>query len=255
MRRIWIYKMLLGPLLLVQGKRMRRTALRLPEAAGERTGIVALEGGSCDLKLLFVGDSTMAGVGVAEQTAALACQVASQLAQRLGRSIRWQLVARSGIDTGRVLELLNEYELQPADVLITALGTNDVLSQRSSRQFVASYQVLIDELLRRVGARCAVVSGLPPLHLCPAAPQPLRWYLGRYAHSLDAHLRRWIGTQPSIAYISLQWATNPQDLAVDGFHPGERLYAGWAALVVEGIARLILNRERGSRTEEGHSSA
>jgi len=194
----------------------------------------------------------MAGVGVSEQAAALPCQVASLLAQRLGRSIRWQLVAKSGIDTGHVLNLVNEHELQPADVLITALGTNDVLSQRSSRQFVASYQALIDEFLRRVGARCAVVSGLPPLHLCPAAPQPLRWYLGRYAHSLDAHLRRWIGTQQRIAYISLQWATNPQDLATDGFHPGERLYAGWAERVVEGIAQLILSQERGSRAEEGH---
>jgi len=53
MRRIWIYKMLLGPVLLVQGRRMRRTALRLPEAAGERAGVVALEGDSCDLKLLL----------------------------------------------------------------------------------------------------------------------------------------------------------------------------------------------------------
>src|ERR1700722_13681441 len=117
MRRIWIYKILLGPLLLAQGKRMRRTALRLPEAAGERAGRVASGGGSCDLKLLFVGDSTMAGVGVAEQTSALVCQVASLLAQRLGRPIRWQLVARSGVDTGQALKFVGEHALQPADVL------------------------------------------------------------------------------------------------------------------------------------------
>jgi lysophospholipase L1-like esterase len=66
--------------------------------------------------------------------------------------------------------------------------------------------------------------------------------MGRYAHSLDAQLRRWIGTQQRIAYISLQWATNPQDLAVDRFHPGERLYARWAERVVEGIVQLILTR-------------
>jgi lysophospholipase L1-like esterase len=244
MRRIWIYKMLLGPLLLAQGKRMRRMALRLPEAAGERAGRVASEGGFEDLKLLFVGDSTMAGVGVAKQTAALACQVASLLAQRLGRPIRWQLIARSGVDTGQALKLVGECELQPADVLITALGTNDVLSQRASRQFVASYQALIDVLLPRVGARYVVVNGLPPLHLSRAAPQPLRWYLGRYARVLDAHLRRWIGTQQHIAYISLQWATNPQDLAADGFHPGAVLYARWAGLIAEGIAQLVWNKQK-----------
>jgi lysophospholipase L1-like esterase len=239
MRFMLIYKVVLGPVLLAQGRRVRRTALRLAEAAGERSGLVVVESAEPELKLLFVGDSTMAGVGVKHQSAALASQVASILANRLIRSVRWQLVAKSGVNTGQALEFLNGRELLPADVLVTALGTNDVTSQRKPYQFISDYEALVDALLKRVGARFAVISGLPPLHLTPATPQPLRWYLGRYAHLLDEGLQRWIAPQRNVAYVSLQWASNPQDMAVDGYHPGEKQYRMWANLVAEKIATLL----------------
>jgi lysophospholipase L1-like esterase len=235
---IWIYKMMLGPVLLAQGRKMRRTALRLPEAAGERTGVV-LSGGKSELKLLFVGDSTMAGVGVRDQTAALAFQVSTILAERIGQAVRWQIVARAGVNTSQAFEFVKEQELLPADVLVTALGVNDVTSQRTPFQFVADYEALIRELSSRVGAKFAVISGVPPLHVTPAAPQPLRWYLGRYAHLLDDHLCRWIAHQQNIGYVSLQWASNPEEMATDGYHPGENLYRKWAVLVAESIASLL----------------
>ena len=239
MKTIWIYKMMLGPVLLAQGKKMRRTALRLPVAAGQRTGVASCEGSKSELKLLFVGDSTMAGVGVRHQTAALAFQVATILAKQLGQEVRWQLVSKSGVNTSQAFEFVKGQELLPADVLVTALGVNDVTSQKTSCQFVADYEALIQGLLPRVGAQFAVISGLPPLHVAPVAPQPLRWYLGRCAHLLDEHLCRWIAPQRNIAYVSLQWATNPKEMAADGYHPGENLYRKWAGLVAESIANLL----------------
>jgi lysophospholipase L1-like esterase len=244
-----IYKVVLGPVLLAQGRRVRRTALRLPEAAGQRTGLIVIESVQSELKLLFVGDSTMAGVGVRHQSAALASQVASILANRLVRSVRWQLVAKSGVNTRQALEFVKDRELLPADVLVTALGTNDVTSQRKSYQFIADYEALVDALSNRVGARFAVISGLPPLHLTPATPQPLRWYLGRYAHLLDQGLRRWIAPRRNVAYVSLQWASNPKDMAEDGYHPGENQYRVWANLVAESIANLLPKQDLIVRTE------
>ena len=47
----------------------------------------------------------------------------------------------------------------------------------------------------RSGARWAVVSGLPPMHMLTAVPHPLRWYLGRYASALDTVVRDWAGRQ------------------------------------------------------------
>ena len=249
MRWLSIYKVVLGPVLLVQGRRVRRTALRLAEASGERMGFVEIEGGQSELKLLFVGDSTMAGVGVQHQSAALALQVVSNVATRLGRSVRWQLVAKSGLTTKQALEFARDHELYTADVLVTALGVNDVTSQRKPASFVADYEALVDALSKQVGASFSVISGLPPLHLTPAMPQPLRWYLGRCAHLLDEGLQQWIATRRNVAYVSLQWASNPKDMAEDGFHPGEKQYRVWAELVAESIANLLPERRTAVGTD------
>jgi lysophospholipase L1-like esterase len=243
MRWMSIYKVILAPLLLAQGRRVRRTALRLPEAAGARSGLVEIESAQLVLKLLFVGDSTMAGVGVIHQSAALASQVSRIVAKRLVRSVQWQLVAKSGVNTRQAFEFITDRELSPADVLVTALGTNDVTSQSKPDRFIADYEALIGALEKRVGARFAVISGLPPLHLTPATPQPLRWYLGRYACLLDDGLRRWIAPQRNLAYVSLQWASNPKEMAQDGFHPGEIQYRMWAHLVAEHIASLLRKQD------------
>ncbi len=52
---------------------MRLTVLRLPEAHGERSGCC---GNGNELNLLIIGDSAAAGVGVDEQSEALASQLA-----------------------------------------------------------------------------------------------------------------------------------------------------------------------------------
>ena len=59
----------LAPLLLAQGRRARRLAQSLPEAAGERSG--SCGAGAAALRVLLVGDSAVAGVGVATQDLSL----------------------------------------------------------------------------------------------------------------------------------------------------------------------------------------
>ncbi|MEM8598518.1 MAG: SGNH/GDSL hydrolase family protein, partial [Bacteroidota bacterium] len=61
-------KILLGPVLLAQGKRVRRVALKLPEPPGDRESTV---GNGPPLRLLVVGDSSAAGVGAETQDDAL----------------------------------------------------------------------------------------------------------------------------------------------------------------------------------------
>ena len=82
-----------------------------------------------------MGDSSAAGVGVERQEQALALQTSELLAARLDAPVEWQLLAKSGVNTRQALKLLPRALLQPIDVLITALGTNDVTSQRSASQF------------------------------------------------------------------------------------------------------------------------
>ncbi|CAB3752066.1 SGNH/GDSL hydrolase family protein [Paraburkholderia humisilvae] len=234
-----LYKVLLSPVLLLQARWLRRTALRLPEAAGPRSGIEAGAAQSPPLRILVVGDSSAAGVGVDEQSEALAQPVARLLAMRTGRPVAWQLVAKSGINTSEALDLLSHAELGSADFLVTALGTNDVTSQRAPARFLADYVRLVEDLRRRTGALGLVVTGLPPLRILPAAPHPLRWYLGRYAARLDRLLETWVGLDASARYVSLEWAAKPNEMARDRFHPGHGQYRFWAELVAERIVALL----------------
>lgn len=236
-----LYKVLLGPVLLMQARRLRQTALRLPEAAGPRSGLEVVGGTAAlpALRILVVGDSSAAGVGVDEQAQALAQPVARLLAAQTGRPVSWQLVAKSGVNTKEARALLSGAALAPADILVTALGTNDVTSQRTARQFLDDYAQLVDDLRRRTGAVGLVVTGLPPLRILPAAPHPLRWYLGRYAAHLDQKLIAWLNGDAAARYVSLQWAAKPDDMARDRFHPGLGQYRHWAALVTERITTLL----------------
>ena len=92
-------KLALAPVLLWQGRQVRRNALRLPEAEGPREGVAGT--GKVCLRVLIVGDSSAAGVGAKNQTQALAGRLSEALSQRLGGAVVWQLIARSG-DTTRV---------------------------------------------------------------------------------------------------------------------------------------------------------
>jgi lysophospholipase L1-like esterase len=235
-----VYKAALGPILLMQAWWLRRTALRLPEATGPRSGVEGeYDSRAAPLRILVVGDSSAAGVGVSEQAQALAQPVAKLLAARTGKRVAWQLVAKSGVNTSDALDLLTHSKLCPADYLVTALGTNDVTSQRRPAQFLRDYVLLADTLRRRTGAVGLVVTGLPPLRILPAAPHPLRWYLGRYAIQLDRALREWVERDSMGRYVSLEWAAHPEDMAQDGFHPGPAQYRRWAELVTERIQSLL----------------
>jgi lysophospholipase L1-like esterase len=218
-------KLALGPVLLPQARWLRRTALRLPEAAGPREGRVGE--GDPVLRVLVVGDSAAAGVGVADQAQALAVQLAHSLSARLGGAVGWQLVAQSGVNTAECRALAAGANMGPADVVVTVLGVNDVSSQTSATRFAQGLSMLWSELRQRTGARQIVVCGVPPMHLFPAIPQPLRWYLGRYALWLDLAARRWTDEE-GLGFCPVDWEAKEGFVAADGFHPGEALYPLWA---------------------------
>src|SRR5690606_36438556 len=89
-----LLKLILGPLLLLQGWHTRRVTPRLPEAGGARHGEQAA---GPRRRLLLAGDPPAAGVGVPEQSQVLAGQLAERLARHY--HLHWQLIARSGVDT------------------------------------------------------------------------------------------------------------------------------------------------------------
>lgn len=246
-------KLALAPLLILQGRRVRRQATRLPEAAGEREALLGGGGGE-PLRLLIVGDSATAGVGAAHQREALAGRLAERLRERLAaRALRWRLVARSGATTGEALALLEADGAAPAavfraDVAVLAVGVNDVTGQLPVGRWLQRMEAIARRLERAHGARLLVVSGLPPMHLFPALPQPLRWYLGASARRYDRALRQWASRRPRTVFVPLPEMTDPSLMASDGFHPGPPAYRAWADALAAGIEAAGIEAAPGCRS-------
>lgn len=232
--RLALAKWTLGPLLLAQGRRVRRVTPVLPEPQGPREG----EAGEGPLlRLLVLGDSAGAGVGAGSQEEALTGRIVAGLRGRF--RVHFRLVARTGATTASTLRLLERMEPFAVDAAVTSLGVNDVTGDVGVARFLA-LQARLHALLReRFGARLVLASGLPPMDRFPALPQPLRWYLGARARELDRALAAALPDGRGAEYLAVAGELDAAHMAADGFHPGPAVYAAWGAVAAGRIARAF----------------
>lgn len=230
----------LAPLLAWQGHRVRRAALRLPEASGPRDGVA---GGPGDpgLRLLVVGDSSAAGVGVRTQDQALAALLAAALSPRLGRPVAWHLRATTGHRAADALQALRAGQaMPPADVLLAVLGVNDAAAMTPAGPWLKTLDTLHACAAERAGVRQTWHTGLPPMGRFPLLPQPLRWVMGQEAARLDRALARHLEGRADRRLASLPPAPTgplpPGWMAEDGFHPGPEGYRRWAEALADQMA-------------------
>ncbi len=230
-------KLILSPLLVAQALTTRRRAPLLPEPSGAREGSV---GAGPPCRLLIVGDSSAAGVGVATQELALAGYLTRTLAEAGGVEVQWRLVAKSGINSAQALALVQSHTPAAADIAVVVLGVNDVIDQVPSRRAVLQRAALADWLLGQLGVRHVVFAPLPPMHQFPLLPQPLRWIIGMDARRHDAALARWAATRADVSYVPIDIRLGADCMAPDGFHPGEPVYRTCGETLARFIAGQLI---------------
>jgi lysophospholipase L1-like esterase len=216
-------KVALLPLLIAQALDARRRAPVLPEADGPRQGVVG-PAGAAAVRLLIVGDSSAAGVGVDHQDRALAGYLARTVAQRSACRVAWQLKARTGVTTAGALALLDQDRPAPADVAVAVLGVNDVIEQVPTHRALAQRQRLADWLMEHAGVGHVVFAPLPPVEDLPLLREPLRTIAGRDARRHDEAVARWAATRGDVSHVPIALRLDASVLAVDGFHPAEPVY-------------------------------
>jgi lysophospholipase L1-like esterase len=230
-------KLVLSPVLVAQALLTRARLPRLPEAAGAREGAV---GRGPALRLLIVGDSSAAGVGVAAQSQAFAGFLTTALARHAARRVQWKLIARSGVNSAQCLGLLADEAPGPADVAVVVLGVNDVVDQVPSRRAIAAREAIANRLRNAHGVAHVVFAPLPPVHRFPALPQPLRWVAGRDARRHDDAVAAWARTRSDVSHVPIDLPLNREVMAADGFHPGEPVYRICGTAIAEHIAKRVL---------------
>ncbi len=229
-------KVALSPVLVAQALLTRKRLPRLPEAEGPRAGVI---GRGRSLRLLIAGDSSAAGVGVANQQQALAAPMAQRLAALCGAQVRWALIAQSGLTTKQAHQRLQGESLGTWDVAVVITGVNDVVDQVPSHHAVAARDALANGLRNAHGVLHVAFAPLPPVHRFPGLPQPLRWVAGADARRHNAALERWAATRDDVSKVPMQLALDPSAMASDGFHPGEPVYRYCAIAIATHIATAV----------------
>ena len=222
---------LLWPLLWLQARHVRRTAPRLPEPPGLRVGTA---GQGSLVRLLVAGDSGAAGVGAFSQEQALCGQLVRLLGQH--HTVNWCVLAVNGLDSPGLLRLLTESPAARFDVVVLSMGANDATALCAPLQWAQLQHRLAELITERFGADLLVHSAVTPMHACLALPQPLRWFMGRWARQMNTTL---LGQLADQHRRTLHWhpdSTTHSGMAADGMHPSPTGYSVWA----EGLSLHIL---------------
>ena len=232
----------LAPLLMVQGLYVRLVTPRLPEPSGARSGVC---GSGPPLSLLILGDSAAAGVGVMTQDEALSGRLAAVLGSQF--RVSWKLMARTGNRAKDIVSMLAAASPERFDAVVTSIGVNDVTHGTGLGAWI-DQQGRIAALLRaKFQVRHVILSGVPPMHLFPALPRPLRWYLGERAKRFNGALMVFAQSCSGCEFAAPDFPREPATMATDGFHPGARAYAMWA----DHVGGVIRRRLRQSRPASG----
>ncbi len=229
---------LLGPLFYAQGKYARLTTPKLPEPEGSRQGVT---GQGQPLSVLISGDSAAAGVGVDHQHDALSGSLVSRLS--CSHNVSWKLCAHTGDQSSHLLEKLSQMPAESFDLVVISIGVNDVTTLTRLNNWLSNIEQIHQLLCERYKAKRIYFTGLPPMHLCPALPNPLRWWLGLRARQLDLVLQAFAEEHECCEFISIPFPLQPGYVAVDGFHPGPKAYQLWSDQLVQKIRQDLASND------------
>jgi len=225
-----------APLLVAEGLFARLATARLPPAL-DRIGSTGGQGRA--IRLVGLGDSIIAGIGVERQAEGLVGQVAARVAERSGRPVEWHAVGFSGATSALVLDkLLPEAIRAEPELVVLSIGVNDAVGGVPPAEFKQRIRAIVGHLTSTPRRPSVVFGGLPPLQSFPALPWPLSRLLGERAAALQRAAVELSG------YRGMKVVVFPSQLAReafarDGFHPGPAGCEAWSRWVTDGFALRV----------------
>lgn len=225
-----------APVMIAQGRAVRRTTVGLPPASGPSTVLAGPASSMVDpIRLLVLGDSTVAGIGVDTHEEGLTGSLARTLSARLDRAVSATAIGRGGATAADVIaEFLDDAVVaRPWDAVFLSIGANDTMAARSRGAFSRDLGVIVDRIAAGSPKAVTMLSSLPAFRLFELLPQPLRWNLELHARSLESAARRLASTRPRAWMSPPVPGYGPDFWAVDRFHPGVVGYAAWGEWAVD----------------------
>ena len=219
-----------APVLIVQGRRLRRDTPRLADAASPWTGV---EPGPTPLRLLVLGDSTAAGVGVDSQADALPGNLARSIAAHSGRGVEWTAMGANGATARDLLEkFIDAATAESYDIVFLTVGANDALTLRSRAAFGRDIRSLLSRLRAASPEATILMSSLPAFFRFVLLPNPLRFNLYLHSQSLESQARSIVARTAGAHMSPPPPPYTDGFFASDLFHPSAIGYRDWSDFAV-----------------------
>ncbi len=229
---------ILLPFLLRDGRRVRKSIPSLPEAT-EPAGIVSNDS-TKTLNILFLGESTVAGVGVDKHKNGFAGSFARSLSEKTDLGIQWQVVAKSGYNAQKVRKkLFPKIPSANFDLIVIGLGGNDTFEFNSPTAWKKQMGKLISELRLRFQNTPIFFADMPPIRFFPAFTFSMKTVLGSHAEILGETLADVCDEKSEVFFrnkkisfeewnVELGKDYSESDFFSDGVHPSQLTYRIWA---------------------------
>ena len=229
---------LLFPVYVWQGLGVRRRTERMLPAEGPV--LHGIDGAGPALRLLVVGDSSAASVGIGRSEDGLAHQLALILAERTGRAVSWRAAGFNSATADQIRDcVLPNLAPDPWDLIVVSIGTNDAKNFHTARRFKREFGGLLYALKAKWPEARIAWSPVVDMTLVPALPKAL----GRLLEIRAAMINR-LGDQlcrerGAIPATRLPILDPKAGCSSAGFHASAAGYRAWA----EHMAGFVLGEE------------
>ena len=245
------------PVMYLQSQRIRRDIPKLPEATKPFGSVEVV--GSEPFRLVTLGESTVAGVGVETHEEGFTGTLAKELSQELGRTIQWSVHAKSGYTAKKVHKLiLPQVEQEKVDLFVVGLGGNDAFEFTAPYWWEKNILKLIKGIRSRFGNVPIAFANMPPVREFPAFSGLMHRAIGAQVDYLGTSLERLIRDMENVYFDNspldfITWVEEndldltEEDFFSDGVHPSILTYQKWA----ENYSEFLLKQTLASKFREG----
>ena len=220
------------PLLYLQGQLTRRKVGVLPDAAGGQNGSIG-EGDDA-VRLLVIGESTVAGLGARTHDLALAGRFSYELSKHIERPVKWTVIGKNGVTARRTInELLPKVPDETYDYILLGIGGNDVMKLSSPVKWRRDMIELLGILRAKYPNAPIFITNCPMIKMSTAIPQPIKFILWELSKAHDSNIKEFTADMDRVFYYH-----QPRDLEIEGFfadgiHPSEKGYADWSEAMMK----------------------
>lgn len=226
------------PIIYFQGKKLKKEIPLLPPAKNP-TGSVNIKAEKT-LKILFIGESSFAGVGSDFHQNSFAGHFAKEISSQFQGNIDWRVYAKIGYNVDQIQrQIIPQIEEITCDLLVIGIGGNDTFELTQPKNWNRSIRLLIENLQTKFPNTPILFAHLPTVETFPAFTKQMRFVMANHKNILADHLGEQVLNYQNIFYPTAkinvkEWLTNLKEgenvstFFSDGIHPSELTYQLWA---------------------------